>query len=114
MKPVILAAGCILAVLALASPALADDRYRDYDRYDGYRELPYDRHRHHYRNRHHEHRGHRYAYQGHWRSWDEWDRYTRRHPELRRHGRYYYEGAHLMFRTCPPDSNTCIYFSIGR
>ena len=121
MKKVIIAACGVLAVLAVATSAQASDRdrdydrgrYHDYDRWDGYRDRPYDRGRHHYQNRHHEHRGHRYVYQGHWRSWDEWDRYTRHHPELRRHGRYYYEGTHLMFRTCP-DRDTCLYFSIGR
>jgi len=110
MKRSIIALSCLLVGLAVATPAAAD-RYRDYDGYDGYKNRPYDRSRHY---QHHEHRGHRYSYRGHWRSWDEWDRYTRKHPKVREHGRYYREGAHLMFRSCPPDAETCFFFSIGR
>ena len=121
MKKSAIVASCLALMMAVSLPALSDDRgqgqgyerYRDYDRYDGYRDRPYDKGRHHYRHRHHEHRGHSYVYQGHWRSWDEWDRYLSHRPELRRHGRYYYEGVHLMFRTCP-EPGTCLYFSIGR
>lgn len=127
MKKSTFAASCLAAFMMASMPAWSagqgpgpghghgqgHERYRDYDRYDGYRDRPYDESRHHYRHRHHEHRGHDYVYQGHWRSWNEWDRYVKRHPELRRHGRYYREGVHLMFRTCP-EPGTCIYFSIGR
>ena len=89
-----------------------DDRdwRRDYREYHGYRESPYDRGRHY---GHYKHRGHRYEYQGHWRSWDQWDRYARHH-ELYRHGQYYREGGHLMFRFCEPGSGACFFFSIGR
>ena len=121
MKKLTLVASCLAAMLLAATPASSADRdrdqgyerYREYDRYQGYRDRPYDQSRHHYRNRHHEHRGQSYAYQGHWRSWDEWDRYLQHHPELRRHGRYYRDEVHLMFRTCP-EPGTCLYFSIGR
>jgi hypothetical protein len=111
MKRIIVTACCVLAMLVMANPAVADNRYRDFRGFEGYRERPFDRGRHY---RHQHHRGRDYVYYGHWRSWDEWDRYLRQHPDLRRHGRYYYEGASLMFRSCPPDSNTCIFFSIGR
>jgi len=121
MKKMTIFATCLAAMLMAATPASSADRdrdqgyerYREYDRYQGYRDRPYDQNRHHYRNRHHEHRGQAYVYQGHWRSWNEWDRYLQHRPELRRHGRYYYEGVHLMFRTCP-EPGTCLYFSIGR
>lgn len=112
MKWATMAAFVFLFGMGPASPALADDdRYRDYRGYDGYRDRPYNKNRHY---RHHEYRGKGYTYQGHWRSWDEWDRYSRNHPDVRRHGRYYHEGSHLMFRSCPPGSGTCLFFSIGR
>lgn len=100
----------LLATLT-AAPALADGRYGDYRGYHGYRERPYDRGRHY---GHYKHRKHQYRYHGHWRSWDEWDRYARKYPEVRRHGHYYHDGAHLMFRSCVPESDTCVFFSIGR
>ena len=103
---------CFLVFLSLlavsAGPALAERNRGDYP---GYRERPYDKHRHY---QHHQHRGHRYTYRGHWRSWHEWDRYYRAHPRLHGHGRYYHDGAHLMFRYCDPDSGGCFFFSIGR
>lgn len=99
---------CLLVAMTVSAPALAD---RDYKGRPGYREHPYDKHR---RYQHHEHRGQRYAYQGHWRSWDDWDGYYRANPWLRRHGRYYQDGGHLMFRFCDPDVSGCFYFSIGR
>ena len=114
MKKLIVSIGCLSAVLVLAMPTYADNRFGDdgrYRDYRGYKERPYDRGRHY---QHYEHRKHQYSYRGHWRSWDEWDRYARRHPEMRRYGRYYYDGPHLMFRTCDPGYNTCIFFSIGR
>lgn len=83
----------------------------DYRGYGGYRENPYDEHRNY---RYHDYHGHRYTYRGHWRSWNQWDRYARRHPEIYRHGRYYREGGHLMFRFCDPLTGNCIFFSIGR
>jgi hypothetical protein len=82
----------------------------DYRGYRGYRERPHDRGRHY---GHYKHRGHRYDYEGHWRSWDQWDRYARHH-DLYRHGHYYREGGHLMFRFCEPGSEACFFFSIGR
>lgn len=99
---------CLLAAMSVSAPALAD---RDFKDRRGYREHPYDKHR---RYEHHEHRGHRYTYQGHWRSWDDWDRYYRANPRLRRYGHHYWEGGHLMFRFCDPDSRGCFFFSIGR
>jgi len=83
----------------------------DFHKYHGYRELPYGKSRHY---KHHDHRGHRYAYQGHWKSWEQWDRYAKVHPEIYRHGDYYREGAHLMFRFLDPVSGGYFFFSIGR
>ena len=84
---------------------------RDYHQYRGYRERPYDRNRHYDR---HTHRDKRYDYNGHWRSWDEWNRYAKRHPDVYKHGHYYREDAHLMFRFCDPGSSACFFFSIGK
>lgn len=114
MKNTILTVGCLSVVLAIAVPAFSDeheDYYERYRDYKGYKERPYDRGRHY---GYHHHRDHRYHYRGHWRSWNEWDHYARKHPDVRRHGRYYYDGPHLMFRSCPPETNSCIFFSIGR
>jgi hypothetical protein len=83
----------------------------DYDKYRGYRERPYDKGRHY---GHYDYKGHRYDYRGHWRSWDQWDRYAKAHPNISRHGTYYRENAHLMFRFCEPGTGTCFFFSIGR
>ncbi|WP_155320964.1 hypothetical protein [Desulfosarcina ovata] len=95
-------------------PKRKPDRYRahrDYHDYRGYRERPYDRGRHY---GHYKHKGNRFEYYGHWRSWDEWDRYARRHPEIYKHGQYYRDNAHLMFRFCEPVGGACFFFSIGR
>ena len=108
MKRTILSLLGILTAMAMAMPAFAD---RDYAGRHGYREHPYDKHRHYER---YEHGGHRYTYRGHWRSWKDWDDYAREHRELYDHGRYYREGGHLMFRFCDPDSDSCFFFSIGR
>lgn len=91
------------------------DRHEDrgrpgYHGYEGYRERPYNKHR---KYSHSDYKGHRYVYKGHWRSWDQWDRYARRHPEIYKHGRYYRESGHLMFRFCTLDGGY-IFFSIGR
>ena len=83
----------------------------DYHNYYGYRDRPYDKHR---QYGYHDFKGHRYNYQGHWRSWDQWDKYARSHPHIYRDGRYYREGAHLMFRFCDPVTGSCFFFSIGR
>jgi len=107
----------LMASLVIALPASAsdrdrgNDRYRNFDGYHGYRERPYDRGRHY---GHYKRKTHRYEDRGHWRSWNEFDRYIERHPDVRRHGRYYRDGAHLMFRTCDPDGSACFFFSIGR
>ena len=111
MNRFIITVGCLCVGLAVAVPALARDNYHDFKGYKGYKERPYDRSRHY---DHHSYHDHRYTYRGHWRSWNEWDRYVRKHPDVRNRGRYYYDGPHLMFRTCPPDTNICIFFSIGR
>lgn len=108
MNRILSACLCGLIALAVAAPVLAD---RDYKGYRGYREHPYDKHR---RYEHHEHRGHRYVYRGHWRSWDAWDGYYRANPWMHHHGDYYWEGIHLMYRFCDPDSGSCFFFSIGR
>ena len=86
------------------------NQHPDYDRYPGYKPHPYDRGRHY---GHYDYRGHRYDYHGHWRSWDQWDRYKRQHPDMDRHGTYYRENAHLMFRFCEPGTGNCFFFSIG-
>jgi hypothetical protein len=85
--------------------------HRDYDTHNGYRERPYAKNR---RYGHYEHHGHRYDYQGHWRSWEQWNTYAKNHPEIYRHGDYYREDTHLMFRFCDPGSGACFFFSIGR
>ena len=109
MKRMILSVLCLFAFLVIAFPAVADRD--DYAGHRGYWERPYDRHRHY---EYYEHRGHRYAYCGHWRSWNDWDDYARRHPWIYRHGRYYRDGGHLMFRVCEPGTGNCFFFSIGR
>ena len=110
MKGLILAVLCFSVSLAIAAPAIAKNHHRDYGRYHGYREHPYGkRHYDHYR-----HKGHRYDYHGHWRSWQEWERFKREHPDIYRHGRYYHDGGHLMFRFCEPGTDNCFFFSIGR
>ena len=86
-------------------------RGHDYHSYRGYRERPYGKKRHY---AHHDHGGHRYAYHGHWRSWTQWDRYAKAHPEISRHGDYYREDAHLMFRFRDPVTGGYFFFSIGR
>jgi hypothetical protein len=83
----------------------------DYHSYRGYRERPYGKKRHY---EHHDHRGHRYAYQGHWGSWKQWDGYRKAHPDIVKHGDYYREDAHLMFRFRDPVTGGFFFFSIGR
>ena len=83
----------------------------DFSKYPGYREQPYGKNRHYVE---YVHKGHRYDYQGHWRSWEEWDRYAKEHTNIDRDGKYYREGAHLMFRFCQPGTANCFFFSIGR
>ena len=86
-------------------------KYPDYHKHQGYRERPYEKRRHY---GYHDYKVRRYDYQGHWRSWEQWDRYAKKHPKIRKHGRYYRVGAHLMFRFCEPGSGNCFFFSIGR
>ncbi len=83
----------------------------DYHKHHGYRERPYARGRHH---RHYVHKGHQYDYHGHWISWEEWDRYIKKHADLHKHGHYYRDNTHLMFRFCDPVTANCLFFSIGR
>lgn len=111
MKKVTIAVSCFLAALIISVPAHADDRYRDYGGKHGHKDRPNDQSRHY---RRHDNRRHQYGYRGHWRSWKDFDRYVKHYPHLRQHGRYYRDGAHLMFRSCPPDTATCFFFSIGR
>lgn len=110
MKRLIVAMLCFFASLAIAVPVIAKDYHRDYSGHHGYRERPYGK-RHYQR---YEYRGHGYDYRGHWRSWDDWDRYAKQHPPLYKHGQYYREGGHLMFRFCDPGTGGCFFFSIGR
>jgi hypothetical protein len=86
-------------------------KYPDYRKHQGYRERPYDKRRYY---GHHNYKGRRYDYHGHWRSWEQWDRYVKKHPDIRKHGIYYREGAHLMFRFCEPGTGNCFFFSIGK
>ena len=86
-------------------------KYSDYHMHRGYRERPFDKDRHY---GYYDHKGHRYDYQGHWRSWEQWDRYAKIYPHIYKHGTYYREGAHLMFRFCDPGTGSCFFFSIGR
>ncbi len=89
-----------------------DHRKRpDYHSQRGYREHPYAKNRHY---KHHDHRGHQYAYQGDWKSWSQWNRYTKAHPDIYKHGDYYREEAHLMFRFRDPISGGYFFFSIGQ
>jgi hypothetical protein len=83
----------------------------DYYNYRGYRKRPYDKHRHYV---HYKYKRHRYDYHGHWRSWEQWDRYAKKHPHIYKHGRYYREGGHLMFRFRDPGTGNSFFFSIGR
>jgi len=83
----------------------------DYYKHRGYRERPYDKRRHY---GHYYYKGHRHDYHGHWRSWEQWDRYAKKHPHIYKHGRYYRENAHLMFKFCEPGTGSCFFFSIGR
>jgi hypothetical protein len=69
---------------------------------------------HHSRNyKYHNYNGRRYNYKGHYGSWNQWDSYRRQHPDVVRHGSYYREGGHLMFRFSDPIGNY-FFFSIGR
>ena len=88
-----------------------DQKYSDYHKHHGYRERPHDRGRHY---GHYKYRGHQYDYHGHWNSWAQWHRYAEAHPQISRHGHYYRENAHLMFRFCEPGTGNCFFFSIGR
>jgi len=81
----------------------------DYNMHRGYRERPYNKRI--YVN--YDYKGHRYDYYGHWRSWDQFDRYAKKHPHIYKHGGYYRQCSHLMFRFCEPDTGSCFYFSIG-
>ncbi len=94
------------------NPNRPDYRKRpDYQNQRGYRERPYDNRRHYER---YEYKGHRYGYHGHWRSWEQWNNYARKNPNIYKHGSYYRENAHLMFRFCEPGTGNCFFFSIGR
>ena len=86
------------------------NRRQDYNNYPGYRERPYDQDCY-YVN--YDYKGHRYDYHGHWRSWEQWDRYAKKHPHIYKHGGYYRQNAHLMFRFCEPGTGNCFYFTIG-
>ncbi len=85
---------------------------QDYrNKHSGYRERPYDPNRI-YVN--YDYKGHRYDYHGHWRSWKQFDRYAKKYPNIYKHGGYYRQSSHLMFRFCEPGTDSCFYFSIGR
>jgi hypothetical protein len=82
---------------------------QDYHKHRGYREHPFD----HRIYVNYDYKGHRYDYNGHWRSWEQFDRYAKKHQYIYKHGRYYRQSSHLMFRFCEPDTGSCFYFSIG-
>jgi hypothetical protein len=86
-------------------------RHPGYHKHPGYSEAPYQKNLHY---GHYVHRGHWYEYQGHWKSWKQWDRYVKEHPDIPRHGHYYREDAHLMFRFRDPETGGYFFFSIGR
>jgi hypothetical protein len=109
MKKIIIGLLCFLASMAIILPAVADQNHDWGAGYRGYNEHPFDQNRQYAR---HNWEGHEYNYRGHWRSWQDWDDYARAHPYIHRHGRYYHEDQHLMFRGC--DGNQCFFFSIGR
>ena len=135
MKRMIIAALSVFFLIATAVPAMSKDYNRDthgrkntkgrsdnrgggdykvhpdYHNHRGYREHPYDSRRHY---GHYNYKQHRYDYHGHWSSWEQWDNYARKHPNIYKHGTYYRENAHLMFRFCEPGTGTCFFFSIGR
>ena len=135
MKRMIIAVLSAFFLMAIATPVISKDYNRDthnrrndkrhldnphrhnnnkrpnYQNHRGYREHPYDRHRSY---GHYDYKGHRYDYHGHWRSWEQWDNYSRKHPNIYKHGTYYHESAHLMFRFCDPGTGGCFFFSIGR
>jgi len=123
MKRMIIAAFIFFFLLATAIPVFSKDYNRDshgrrdykerpdYQNHRGYRERPYDNRRHY---EHHDYKGHRYDYHGHWGSWEQWDKYAKTHPNIYKHGTYYRENAHLMFRFCEPGTGNCFFFSIGR
>jgi hypothetical protein len=108
MKKLAVSVLSLLAGMAIATPALAA---WDYSGHHGYRDRPYDMHRHY--DRYHRH-DHDYHYRGHWRSWKDWNAFYRDHPRWHGRGHYYRESGHLMFRICDPDIGGCMFFSIGR
>lgn len=87
------------------------DRRNDYGKFRGYSEHPYQAQR---RYQHYVHKGHQFGYQGHWGSWAQWHRYANAHPGIYKHGDYYRDGGHLMFRFLDPVSGGYFFFSIGR
>ena len=135
MKRMIIAALSVFFLFATSLPAMSKDYKRDtqgrkdlkgrsdnrgggdykkrsdYYNHRGYREHPYESRRHY---GHYNYKKHRYDYHGHWRSWEQWDSYARKRPNIYKHGTYYRENAHLMFRFCEPGTGSCFFFSIGR
>ena len=143
MKRIIIAALSFFFLFATAIPVISKDNNRntngrrDYNkRPDNLRRPDYQNHRvnkkrshdnrrnykkhqrrnynHHSRNyKYHNYSDRRYNYKGHYGSWNQWDSYRRQHPDVVRHGSYYREGGHLMFRFSDPGGNH-FFFSIGR
>jgi hypothetical protein len=135
MKKMMIAACAFFFLFAIAIPVMSKDVNRntqggrnykarpdnpghsnyknrpDYQNQRGYRQRPYDSRRHYNQ---YDYSGHRYAYHGHWRSWQQWNAYAKSHPNIYKHGTYYRENAHLMFRFCDPGFGSCFFFSIGR
>jgi len=126
MKRTIIGLLVLLPTLAMAAPPHADNRARghqdtrgqqdyrrqhDYRGQHGYRPRPYNQRRHY---DHYRHDDRRYNYRGHWRSWKSWEAYRRQHHDRFRHGHYYRQDGHLMFRFCDPQGGSCFFFSIGR
>lgn len=143
MKRIIIAALSFFFLFATAIPVISKDYNRDTNgrrdynkRPDNLRRPDYQNHRvnkkrshdnrrnykkhqrrnynHHSRNyKYHNYSDRRYNYKGHYGSWNQWDSYRRQHPDVVRHGSYYREGGHLMFRFSDPGGNH-FFFSIGR
>ncbi|HUV77628.1 MAG TPA: hypothetical protein VMW06_06180 [Desulfobacterales bacterium] len=86
-----------------------------HDNRRNYKEQQRRNYRHHSRNyKYHDYNDRRHNYKGHYGSWNQWNSYARTHPDIYRHGTYYRENSHLMFRFCEPGTGNCFFFSIGR
>ena len=115
----------IIAIIALsffflfatAIPVISKENNRNTNNrgHSNYQKQHVDKRQSHDNNRnykYHNYNGRRYNYKGHYGSWNQWDSYRLQHPDVIRHGSYYREGGHLMFRFSDPGGNY-FFFSIG-